>query len=151
MAREGSGDQETLPKRVPVLGPLLGFLVGFHVLWVTLTAVLEPEVVRQIPFLWQIPPVIGGLVGGGIGGIIQLGIQGRAAEIPRFLRLLLRVAFWVSFCFVSLFLGAWLGERLYGGLGYWVGLVSSGVLVAFVRFWHARPSSREQPSTPPPV
>jgi hypothetical protein len=134
---------------VPVLGTLLGFLVAFHVIWVTLTDVLEPEVVRQIPFLWQIPVVIGGVVGGGVGGIIQLGTQGRAAEIPRFLRLLLRVALGVLFVFVSLFLGARLGERLYGLVGYWTGSVASAVLLVFVRIRLGRRSSREKPSAPP--
>ena len=151
MASEAPGDQGMLPKTVLVLGLVLGFLVGFHVLWVTLTHVLEPEFVRQIPFLWQTPLVIGGLVGGGIGGIIQLGTQGRAAEIPRFLRLLLRLALWVIFFFVTLFLGAWLGERLYGLVGYWIGSVASGVLLVFVRSWLARRSSSQKPSAPPPA
>jgi hypothetical protein len=126
---------------VPVLGPLLGFVAGFHVVWVTVTHVLEPEVVRQIPFLWQIPLVIGGLVGGGVGGIIQLGTQGRAAEIPPFVRLILRAALWVIVFFVSMFLGARLGERLHGGVGGWIGSVASAVLVVLVRSWLARRSS----------
>src|SRR5438270_1575642 len=151
MARAAPDEQGKRPKQVPVLGPLLGFLVGFHVLWVTLTNVLEPEFVRQIPFLWQIPLLIGGLVGGGIAGIIQLGTQGRAAEIPQFLRLLLRVALSVIAVFVSMFLGAWLGERLYGPVGWWIGSVASGVLLVFVRSWLARRSSSEKPSAPPPA
>jgi hypothetical protein len=151
MASEAPSDQGERPKKVPVLGPLLGFLVVFHAVWVTLTGVLEAEVVRQIPFLWQIPLLLGGLVGAGIGGTIQLGTQGRAAEIPRLLRLLLRVALSVIFYLVSLFLGAWLGERLYGRVGYWIGLVASAVLVVCVRSWLARRSSSENPSPLPPV
>jgi hypothetical protein len=137
--------------QVPVLGTLLGFLVGFHVLWATVTHALEPEFVRQVPFLWQIPLLIGALVGGGVGGTIQLGIQGRAAEIPRLLRLLLWIALWVSLCLASMFLGAWLGERLCGSAGYWIGLVASGVLLVVVRSWLARRSSAEKPSAPPPA
>jgi hypothetical protein len=143
MASEAPGDQGKLSRPVPVLGPLLGFLVGFHVVWVTLTAVLEPELVRQIPFLWQIPLVIGGLAGAGISGILQLATQGRAAEIPCLLRLLLRAALWLTFFFVSLFLGAWLGERLFGHVGYWIGSVASFVLIALVRAGFERRSSRQ--------
>jgi hypothetical protein len=141
MASEAPHDRRTWPLQVPVLGPLLGFVVGFHVVWVPLTHVLEPGFVRQIPFLWQIPLVIGGFVGGGIGGIIQLGTQGRAAQIPRFLRLLVRAALWVTVFFVLLFLGTWLGERLYGGVGGWIGSLASFGLVVFVRCWLARRSS----------
>jgi hypothetical protein len=151
MAREASADQGQRPKQVPVLGPLLGFVAVFHVLWATLTGVLEPEFVRQIPFLWQLPLVIGGLVGAGLGGIIQLGTQGRAAEIPGLLRLLLRAALWVTCFVVSLFLGASLGERFYGGVGYWVGVVGSGVLIVLVRGWLDRRPSREKLSPRPPA
>ena len=150
MASEPPGDRVKL-LNLPVLGPLLGFVVGFHVLWVTLKDVLEPELVRQIPFLWQIPLVIGGFVGGGIGGIIQLGTQRRAAEIPRFLLLLLRVTLWITFFFVSMFLGAWLGERLYGVAGYWIGSVATGVLLFLVQSRRERRSSTDNPSTPPPA
>jgi hypothetical protein len=151
MASEPPGDQGKRPKQVPVLGPLLGFLAGFHALWVTLTHVLEPEFVRQIPFLWQIPLVIGALVGGGVGGIIQLGIQGRAADMPRLLRLLLRVALWVIFSFVLLFLGARLGQRCYGRVGEWVGLLGCAFLLFFVRSRLDRRSSSENPAALPPT
>jgi hypothetical protein len=127
---------------VPVLGPLLGFVVVFHVFWVTLTHALEPEFVRQMPYLWQIPLLIGGLVGAGIGGIIQLGTQGRAAEIPGLLRLLLRVAVSVIIYLVTIFLAARLGERLDGSVGYWVGSVACAVLLILARIWLARRSSR---------
>jgi hypothetical protein len=67
------------------------------------------------------------LVGGGIGGMIQLGKQGRAAEIPRFLRHLLGAALWVIFLFGSMYLGAWLGDRLFGPVGYFIGWFTGAV------------------------
>jgi hypothetical protein len=95
--------------------------------------------------------VIGALVGGGVGGIIQLGIQGRAADIPRLLRLLLRVALSVIFSFVLLFLGARLGQRFYGRVGEWVGLLGCAFLLFFVRSRLDRRSSSETPAALPPT
>jgi hypothetical protein len=83
----------------------------------------------------------------GIGGIVQLRTQRRAAEISRFLRLLLRVAFEVIFLFGLLFLGAWLGERLCGG--HWIGIVGSAVLFTVVGSRFRRLSWSEKPSAPP--
>jgi hypothetical protein len=80
MASEAPGDQGKLPEQVPVLGTLLGFVVLFVVLSVTLNEVFGTDV------YWQIPSfIIGWIVGGGIGELIQLRKQGRAAEFPRFL------------------------------------------------------------------
>lgn len=149
MASETPGGHGKLPKKMPLVGLLLGFLVGGVVIWVTLQDV--PESVRQIPFLLQIPILLGIFVCGGIDGIIQLWTQGRAFEIPRFFRLLLGGVLWMIFLLGSLFLGAWLGERLCGRAGYWIGSVATAVLCFFVRSRFPRLSSSEKTPVPPPA
>jgi hypothetical protein len=151
MASESPSDQRKPEMKLPMVGLLLGLLVGAVVVWVTLNDVLESESVPQITFLRQMAYLIPMLVGGGIGGIIELWKQARTGEIARFLRRLLGGALRLIFLFVSLFLGAWLGERLYGSVGHDVGLVVSAVLVLPVWFWLICRSSSEQLSAPPPA
>jgi hypothetical protein len=83
MASETPRGQHNVLKEMPVLGLLLGLLVGSVVLWVTLNDVFEHDPVLPISFLRQIAYAIVMLVGGGIGGMIQLGKQGRARPRPR--------------------------------------------------------------------
>ena len=146
-----SETQRKVPMKLPMVGLLLGLLVGSVVAWVTLNRVLESEAVLQILFWRQVGYLIPIFVGGGLGGIIQLWKQGRAAEIARFLRRLLGGALRVIFLFGSLFLGAWLGERLHGSVGHDVGLVVSAVRVLPVWCWLICRSSSEQSSAPPPA
>jgi hypothetical protein len=151
MASEALGDQRNLPKNMPVLGLLLGLLVGSVVVWVTLNDALKSEPVLQISFLRQIAYAIGMIVGGGIGGIIQLPIQGRAGEIPRFLRLLLGAALWVLFFFGSMYLGACLGASLFDSVGYVIGWFTGAILFLVVQSRFPRLSSRDNPSAAPPA
>lgn len=81
-------------------------------------------------------------------GTVLVGLLG---FMPRFLRRLLGGALRVIFLFGSLFLGAWLGERLHGSVGHDVGLVVSAVLILPVWFWLICRSSSEQSSAPPPA
>jgi hypothetical protein len=132
MASEAPRDEGKLPKEI-LLGLLLGMLVGSVVVWVTVNDVLESESVLQSSFLRQMAYGIGVFVGGGIGGIIQLWKQGRTDEIARFLRFFLGAALWVIFFFGSMYLGAWLGERLFGSVGYWIGWFTGAVLFVVVQ------------------
>jgi hypothetical protein len=150
MASEAPVEQGKPPKKMPVLGFLLGLFVGAVALWVTLNYLLEAESTLQNPFLWQILYLIGMYVGGGIGGLIQLRKQGRAAEVPSFFRLLLVAALSLSLLFGSMSLATWLGERLHGRVGYWVGLLGSGLLWFLIECWrHSRSSSEKSPAPPP--
>jgi hypothetical protein len=144
-----SDTQRKVTMNLPMVGLLLGLLVGSVVAWVTLNRVLESEAVLQILFWRQVGYLIPIFVGGGIGGIIQLWKQGRAAEIARFLRRLLRSALWLIFLYLWLFLGAWLGERV--SVGHDVGLLVSAVLILPVWCWLICRSSSEQSSAPPPA
>ena len=144
-----SDTQRKVTMNLPMVGLLLGLLVGSVVAWVTLNQVLESEAVLQVLFWRQVGYLIPIFVGGGIGGIIQLWKQGRAAEIARFLRRLLGGALWLSLLYVWLFLGAWLGERV--SVGHDVGLLVSAVLVLPGWCWLICRSSSEQSSAPPPA
>jgi hypothetical protein len=144
-----SETQRQVSMKLPMVGLLLGFLGGSVVAWVTLNHVLKSEALLQVLFWRQVGYLIPIFVGGGIGGIIQLWKQGRAAEIARFLRRLLRSALWLILLYVWLFLGAWLGERV--SVGHDVGLVVSAVLVLPVWCWLICRSSSEQSSAPPPA
>ena len=90
-----SETQRKVPMKLPMVGLLLGFLIGSVVAWVTLNHVLESEAVLQILFWRQVGYLIPIFVGGGTCGIIQPWKQGRAAEIARCLRRLLRSALWL--------------------------------------------------------
>jgi hypothetical protein len=149
VASEAPGSRAILPRNAPQFGSLLGFLAAYHVVWVTLAARLEPGMVRQIPFLWQIPLFIGGFAGAGIGGLIQLSTQRRAADIPPFLRLLLGGVLRAIVFFVALFLGARVGERLYGGVGEWIGSLVGFFLLVIVWILLARRPSSDKPPEPP--
>jgi hypothetical protein len=151
MASETPGGQRKLPMKLPMVGMLLGLLVGSVVAWVTLNDVLESEVVLQISFLRQIAYLIPMLIGVCIGGIIHLRKQGRTAEIARFLRTFLGAALWVVFFFGSMYLGAWLGERLFGSVGYWIGWFTGAVLFVVVQSRFPRRSWSEKPPVPPPA
>jgi hypothetical protein len=150
MASETPGGQRKLPK-VPMVGLLLGLLVGSVAAWVTLNDAVESEVVLQNSFLRQIAYLIPMLVGGCIGGIIHLRKQGRTAEIARFLHVFLGAALWVVFFFGSMYLGAWLGERLFGSVEYWIGWFTGAVLFVVVQSRFPRRSSSEKPPVPPPA
>jgi hypothetical protein len=147
MASETPGGQRKLPMKLPMVGLLLGSVV----VWVTLNDVLESEVVLQNSFLRQIAYLVPMLVGGCIGGIIHLRKQGRTAEIARFLRIFLGAALWVVYFFGSMYLGAWLGERLFGSVGYWIGWFTGAVLFVAVQSRFPRRSSSEKPPLPPPA
>jgi hypothetical protein len=150
MASEAPRDQGKPPEEI-LLGLLLGMLVGSVVVWVTLNDVLESESVLQSSYLRQMAYGIGVLVGGGIGGIIQLWKQGRTAAITRFLRWLLGSALLVIFFFGSMYLGAWLGDSLFGRVGYVIGWLTGAVLFFVVQSRFPRLSSCEQSSAPPPA
>jgi hypothetical protein len=152
MASGARGEQGKLPRQVPVLGTLLGFVVVFVVLSVTLKQVFPTELDWESRIALQAATfIIGLIVGGGIGGLIQLRKQGRVAEVPRFLRhLFLSLVKFLFLLWVPMFLAAWLGERLYGRVGHSVGLVASAVLLFLVQCWLVRRSSSEKPSIPPP-
>jgi len=145
MAGEAPVDQGKRPKKMPVLGLLFGLPVGFVVVWVTLNNLLESEPTLH-PFLTQIAYLIGIVVGGGIGGISQLRTQRRTAETARFLRFLLGATLWAILFFGSMYLGGWLGERLFGRVGYFIGWFTTAIL--FFVVWFPRPSWSEQPSAP---
>jgi hypothetical protein len=148
MASEVPSGQRKIDAKLPMVGLLLGLLVGAVVAWVMLHGVIESESVlagffRQVGFL--IPMYFGG----SIGGIIQLWKQAKSGEIARFLRRLFGGALRLILLFVSLFLGAWFGERFYGS--HDVGLGVSAVLVLPVWVWLICRSSRVQLSAPPPA
>jgi hypothetical protein len=148
MASEARGDQGKLPK--PVLGTLLGFFLVYGALRVVLNALVGFDFGWAINFIhgWTVV-IIALLVGAGLGGLIQLWTQGRAAEIPRFLRQLYLSLFkLLFFLWVPMFLAAWLGDRLYGSMGHDIGLVVSAVLIIPIWCWLVGRSSGEKPSTP---
>jgi hypothetical protein len=131
--------------QVPALGTILGFVPVYVVLTRALFELFGTE------FPWQfVSLTIGWLFGGGIGGLIQLRKQGRTAEIPRFLRLLFLLLLQFLFLLMlPMFLAAWLGEKLYGNAGHWVGMVGSGVLIFSIRCWLARRSASDRRATTP--
>jgi hypothetical protein len=151
VARDTPDGQQKMFKEMPIIGLLLGCLAGSLVTWVTLNDVLESEIVLQFSFLRQIAYLIPMLVGGCIGGIIHLRKQGRTAEIARFLHVFLGAALWVVFFFGSMYLGAWLGERLFGSVEYWIGWFTGAVLFVVVQSRFPRRSSSEKPPVPPPA
>jgi hypothetical protein len=131
MASETRKDVQT---KVPVLGALMGtFLVyGF------LRMVLHEFIGFDFP--WEINTIIAVMillisliVGGSIGGLIQLQKQGRTAEIPSFLRYLLANVVRLVLLWAVMVLGDWLGETFYGRVGGLIGLVASGVLFFVVQ------------------
>jgi len=136
----------------PVLGPFLGILTVYAVLRVLLHAAVGFD------YRWEINVLNGCtvfftalMVGGSIGGVIQLWKQGRAAEIRGFLRNMLGVLCRFLFMGGPMFLGGWLGDRFYGSVGYDIGLVVGAVLTIPVMWWLAFRSSREKPSSSPPA
>jgi hypothetical protein len=139
MASKAPRDQGKPP--VPVLGTIFGTVVVSVPLSRTLREVLGTEFDRAISpgiVSLTISFVVGLLVGGGIGGLIQLWKQGRAADIPSFLRhLIFSVLKFLFLFWVPLFLGAWLGDRFYGSVGHDVGLVISAVVITLVSWWRA--------------
>jgi hypothetical protein len=149
VARDTPDGQQKMFKEMPIIGLLLGCLAGSLVTWVTLNDVLESESVLQIAFLRQIAYLLGMMVGGSIGGILELRKEGREAEIPRFVRRLLRTFLWVFFMFLSLYLGGWLGEQLFGDVGYVIGWFAGGALF-FVVAAPVRPSWSDNLWSPPP-
>jgi hypothetical protein len=151
MANETPGSQRKLPMKLPMVGLFLGLLVGSVVAWVTLNDVLESEIVLQFSFLRQIAYLIPMLICGCIGGIIHLRKQGRTAEIAGFLRIFLGAALWVVFFFGSMYLGAWLGVRLFDSVGYWIGWFTGAVLFFVVQSRFPHRSSGEKPPVPPPA
>jgi hypothetical protein len=147
MASELPGAPPKLPIKLPRVGLLLGSLIGCVAVWVTLHDLLESEPFLQISFVKQMVFAIGIIAGGGIGGVFQLLKQGRTAEFPWFLRRLFGATLWVIFFFGSMYLGVWLGEKLFGPVGYLIGSIASGVLLVFVRLsWSENPSVAPPPS-----
>jgi len=142
MASEAPGDQEKVPK------PVLGMILGIVCVYVVVSRTVNEVVGSELP--WRVASILTGvLVGGGVGGLIQLRIRGQAADIPRFLRhfflSLLKMFFLL---WAPMLLAGWLGDRLYGSVGHDIGLVAGAVLTLPVWFWFLARSSREKPSAP---
>jgi hypothetical protein len=98
MSSELPGDAGRLPKWVPVRGPLLGILVLFVMSAVVLSSFRAELTTKETEFIFfQTGVILSFIIGGGIGGIIQLLRQGRTAEIPRFFRFFFLFAFRPSF------------------------------------------------------
>jgi hypothetical protein len=152
MAIELPSEPGKPPRHVPLLGTFLGIFIAYGLLRVMLNALIGFDFAWEINAInsWMVV-IIGLIVGGSIGGVIQLRHQGRAADIPSFLRRVLLGGLDLFLIWVPMFLAYWLGERLAGGVGALVGLVGSAVLIFLVqrRFFH-RPLS-EKPSAPPPA
>ena len=152
MASVAPREQAKRSRQRPVLGPFLGFVIVYAVLRVLLYAAVGFGFLSKIndinPFVFFF---IALLVGGSLGGLIQLWKQGKTAEIPGFLRHMLVVSLKFLLMWVPMFLAAWLGERSYGSVGHDIGLVAGAVVIIPVLWWLAVRSAREQAPAPPPA
>ena len=124
MPSEPTADQVTKPARL-FPGHLIGSIVGYLTLAGTLALIFGPRTGSQ---WFLVTFVLGWSLGGAIGGVIQLRRQGRFAEIGQFL-------IWqgVGVLFAApIVLAVWLGQRFYGDIGWWAGLVGGVALMGLV-------------------
>jgi len=131
MASEPPADQGKKPARL-LQGHLIGSIVGYLLLAGTLALIFGPRTGSQ---WFLVTFVIGWGLGGAIGGAIQLRRQRRSAEIGPFLN-----QQGVGLLFAApIVLAVWLGQRLYGDIGWWTGLIGGVGLMGLV-LWLFRSS-----------
>lgn len=141
-SRAGSDNVPPMKLRGYVVVGAIGGSIGYLLLEETLALIFGPQTGSQRFFPTF---AVGWVVGGAIGGGVQLWRQHRSAEIGKFLGqqvvgLLIVLAVWLA---------VWLGQRLYGDIGWWGGLIgSAGLIVLASWLWRQFSSSRRQ--EPPP-
>ena len=126
MASELPDDQGKKPARM-LRGHLIGSIVGYLLLAGTLALIFGPRTGSE---WFLVTFVIGWGLGGAIGGAIQLRLQRRSTEIGQFLS---QQGAGLLFA-APIVLAVWLGQRLYGDIGWWAGFIG-GVGLMGLALW----------------